>query len=93
MFAATFACNTTGTMKHDDRAIRYVNWNIIFLFQGTHAVSPCTPIVLICYGHGSQMKHQFLILCREMGVVLVLWPPYSLIRMPPCSLRILVTLD
>ena len=35
VFAATFACNTTGIMKHDDGAIRYVKWNILPLFQGS----------------------------------------------------------
>ena len=77
MFAATFACNTTGTMKHDDGAIRYVKWNILPLFQGPHAVSPSNPIVLICDGHGSHMTYEFLIFCRKMGVVLVLRPPYT----------------
>ena len=32
VFAATFACITTGNMKHDDGAIRYVKWNILPLF-------------------------------------------------------------
>ena len=77
VFAATFACNTTGTMKHDDGAIRYVNWNILPLFKGSHAVSPSNPIVLICDGHGSHTTYEFLIFCREMGVVLVLRPPYT----------------
>ena len=44
VFAATSACNTTGTMKHDDGAIRYVQWNILPLFQGSHAVSPPVPL-------------------------------------------------
>ena len=77
VFAATFACNTTGTVKHDDGAIRYVKWNILPLFQGSHTVSPSNPIVLICDGHGSHMTYEFLIFCREMGVVLVLRPPYT----------------
>ena len=77
VFAATFARNTTCTMKHDDGAIRYVKWTILPLFQGSHAVSPSNPIVLICDGHASHMTYEFLFCCREMGVVRVLRPPYT----------------
>ena len=77
VFAATFACNTTGTIKHDEGAIPYVKWNILPLLQGCHTVSSSNPIVWICDGHGSHVTYEFLIICRETGVVSVLRPPYT----------------
>ena len=71
VFAATFACSTTGTMKHDDGAIR---WKILSLFQGSHSAFPSNPIVLICDGYASHMTYEFVILSCKMGVVLVLRP-------------------
>ena len=64
-------------MNHDDGAIRYVKWNILPLFQGSHAVSHSNPIVLICDGRGLHMTYGFFIFCRELGVVLVLQPLYT----------------
>ena len=67
----------TGTMKHDNGAIRYAKWNILPLLQGSHALPPSNRIVLICDGHGSPMTHEFLIFCREMSFVLLFRPPYT----------------
>ena len=47
------------------------------LLQGSQAVFPSDPNVLICDGHSSHMTNEFVIFCPEMGVVLVLRPPYT----------------